>query len=59
MRDKTGQSRRLPGRFRELKVLPESIIRIFDDLGAIEDSTKRVNVYNHLNAKATMLKGTS
>ena len=40
-------------------MLPESTTRIFDDQEAIEDSTEYQNVYNHLNAEATTLKGTS
>ena len=41
--------------------MPESTTRIFDDQKAIEDTEKQQIIYNadHLNAKATTLKGTS
>ena len=40
--------------------MPDECIRIFDAQKAIEDKEKQeINVYNHLKAKATTLKGTS
>ena len=59
MKDKTGQSKRLPGGFRELKVLLGKSIRILDEKKTDEDAKADLKIYNHLNAEATTLKGTS
>ena len=40
-------------------MLPDKSTRIFDAQKAIEESTEYQNVYNHLSAEATTLKGTS
>ena len=40
-------------------MLPDESTRIFDDQEAIEDEKEHQDTYNHLNAEATTLKGTS
>ena len=40
-------------------MLPDESTRIFDATKAIEDEAKHKKVYNHLDAEATTLKGTS
>ena len=55
--NKTGQSRRLPGGFRELKVLLEKSIRILDEKKTDEDRTRDLITYDHRNAEATTQKG--
>ena len=40
-------------------MLPEEFIRILDEKKTDEDWKKHQDTYNHLNAEATTLKGTS